>query len=72
MYNDVVKELRTTLVAQVTTINLLLMTEVVSSIVVAEEDQSKDLTSLESKNLKNRELLHSVQFSRSGSAAKAV
>jgi hypothetical protein len=59
-YLDDVKKLRSTLASHVTTMNLLLMTQTVASITIAEDDRQYIANRLEEKILENRRLLTNI------------
>ncbi|KAI1743574.1 hypothetical protein F4680DRAFT_408602 [Xylaria scruposa] len=60
MFKEDVEHLRSTLASHVATINLLLMTQAVTSISAAEEDRGRVISNLEGKILENRRLLKDV------------
>ncbi|KAL8833073.1 MAG: hypothetical protein Q9176_008099 [Flavoplaca citrina] len=60
IFREDVKKLRSTLASHVTTINLLLMTQAVTSISIAEDDRHRLASGLESKVLEHRRLLEDI------------
>ncbi|KAL8914321.1 MAG: hypothetical protein Q9171_001041 [Xanthocarpia ochracea] len=60
MFKEDVKKLRSTLTSHVITINLLLTTQAVASISLAEDDRHRLASGLESKVLENRGLLEDI------------
>ncbi|KAL8855919.1 MAG: hypothetical protein Q9178_007433 [Gyalolechia marmorata] len=60
MFKEDVKKLRSTLTSHVTTINLLLMTQAVASISLAEDDRHRLASGLESKVLEHRRLIEDI------------
>ncbi|KAL9026146.1 MAG: hypothetical protein Q9196_005144 [Gyalolechia fulgens] len=60
MFREDVKKLRSTLASHVTTINLLLITQAVASISLAEDDRHRLASGLESKVLEHRRLLEGI------------
>jgi len=60
LFKDDVEQLRLTLASHVATINLLLMTQAIGSISVAEDDRDRLALGLERKILRNRQLLGNV------------
>ena len=60
MFKEDVKKLRSALASHVTTINLLLMTQAVASISIAEDDRHRLASGLESKVLEHRRLLEDI------------
>ncbi|RYP79869.1 hypothetical protein DL770_006474 [Monosporascus sp. CRB-9-2] len=60
MFKEDVKQLRSALASHVATINLLLMTQAVASISIAEDDRDRLASGLESKILAHRRLLEDI------------
>jgi len=68
LFKDDIEQLRLTLASHVATLNLLLMTQAVNSISVAENDRDRLASGLERKILRNRQLLGRVNHLIDGSS----